>query len=85
MTDPIKIIAYLDPYCPWTRGVVHFLESRKLSFEYRDITKNHTDYEEMVAKSGQYSSPCVEVAGQMLADVGGDEVEEWMRERGMLD
>jgi monothiol glutaredoxin len=38
----------------------------------------------MVAKSGQYSSPCVEVDGQMLADVGGDEVEEWMRERGML-
>ena len=51
MTDPIKIIAYLDPYCPWTRGVVHFLESRKLSFEFRDITKNQDDYEEMVANS----------------------------------
>ena len=85
MTDPIKIIAYLDPHCPWTRGVVHFLESRKLSFEYRDITKNPADYEEMVAKSGQYSSPCVEVDGHMLADVGGDEVEAWMQERGMLD
>lgn len=85
MTDPIKIIAYLDPYCPWTRGVVHFLESQRLPYEYRDITQNHSDYEEMVTKSGQYSSPCVEVDGHMLADVGGDEVEEWMRVRGMLD
>jgi len=85
VTDPIKIIAYLDPHCPWARGVVHFLESQKLSYEYRDITKNHSDYEEMVTKSGQHSSPCVEVDGHMLADVGGDEVEEWMRQRGMLD
>ena len=79
-----KIIAYLDPHCPWTRGVVGFLESCKLSFAYRDIAKSHSDYEEMVARSGQYSSPCVEIDGHMLADVGGDEVEEWMRERGML-
>ncbi len=79
-----KIIAYLDPHCPWTRGVVGFLESRELSFDYRDITKNPTDYEEMVAKSGQYSSPCVEIDGQMLADVGADEVEAWMQQHGML-
>ena len=79
-----KIIAYLDPYCPWTRGVVHFLKSHGLVFECRDISKDRTEYEEMVAKSGQFSSPCVEIDGHMLADVGGEEVEEWMRERRLL-
>lgn len=79
-----KITAYLDPCCPWTRGVVHFLESHDFSFDYRDIAKSRADYGEMIAKSGQHSSPCVEIDGHMLADVGGDEVEEWMRQRGMI-
>jgi monothiol glutaredoxin len=38
----------------------------------------------MVQKSKQYSSPCVEINGHMLADVGGDEVETWMRQQGLL-
>jgi monothiol glutaredoxin len=32
----------------------------------------------MIEKSGQMLSPCVEINGQMLADVSGDEVEAWM-------
>ena len=82
-TEPIpKIIAYLNPTCPWTHGVVNLLKANEWPFEYRDITRDPTQYEEMVQKSGQYSSPCVEVDGHMLADVGGDEVEAWMRQQG---
>lgn len=83
MTTP-KIIAYLNPMCPWTRGVVQFLESNKLAFEYRDVVRDPAAYKEMVQKSGQYSSPCVEVDGHMLADVGGDEVEAWMRQQSHI-
>ena len=35
----------------------------------------------MVQKSGQPLSPCVEINGQMLADVSGSEVEAWMVEQ----
>jgi glutaredoxin len=79
------IVAYLNPFCPWTRGVVSFLEKRGFDFEYRDIIQSAEDLEEMVARSGQHSSPCVEINGQMLADVSGEEVEEWMLERGLID
>ena len=82
-TQP-AIVAYLNPFCPWTRGVVSFLEQRGFEYDYRDIIQNPGDLEEMVTKSGQHSSPCVEVDGHMLADVGGDELEAWMRERGFL-
>jgi len=41
-------------------------------------------YGEMVSKSGQHSSPCVEIDGHMLADVGGDEVGVWMRQNGHI-
>jgi monothiol glutaredoxin len=32
----------------------------------------------MVEKSGQMLSPCVEIDGQMLADISGEEVEVWI-------
>ena len=80
-----KIIAYLNPACPWARGVVDLLERNSLEYEYRDIIGNPGDYREMVAKSGQHSSPCLEVDGQMLADVGEDEVASCLKERGLIE
>ena len=32
----------------------------------------------MIEKSGQMMSPCVEINGQMLPDISGEEVEAWM-------
>ena len=79
-----RIVAYLSPFCGWTRTVLNVFNKHELEFEYRDVARNSTDYEEMVKKTGQYSSPCVEIDGHMLADVGGDEVEAYLREKGLL-
>ena len=79
-----SIIVYFKPFCPWTQGVMNVLEKYGLEFEPRDIVRNSADYEEMVRKSGQYSAPCVEIDGHMLADVGGDEVEAWMRQKDLI-
>jgi monothiol glutaredoxin len=52
----------------------------KYSLEYNDldIINNREIYEEMVNKSGQPLSPCVEIDGVMLADVSGEEVENYL-------
>ena len=42
-----------------------------LDYEDLDIINNREIYEEMVTKSGQPLSPCVEVDDVMLADVSG--------------
>ena len=55
-----------------------------LAFEEKDIIKNPAFRWEMEQKSGQPLSPCVVVDGQMLADVSGEEVEQWMIEKGYL-
>jgi hypothetical protein len=44
-----------------------------VAYEDRDVINNPSIYAEMVQKSGQSLSPCVEVNGHMLADVSGDE------------
>lgn len=77
MENP-KIIAYLKPHCGWSNGVRAVLRKYDLSFEDRDIINDPVQRQEMIEKSGQMLSPCVEVNGQMLADVSGEEVEVWM-------
>jgi monothiol glutaredoxin len=38
----------------------------------------------MVQKSGQPLSPCVEIDGTMLADVSGEEVENYLLSHGLV-
>ncbi len=54
------------------------MEKYQLPFEDRDIWNDMNQRVEMIQKSGQELSPCVEINGHMLADVSGDEVEAWM-------
>jgi glutaredoxin len=73
-----KIIAYLKPTCGWSNGVRAVLRKYDLPFEDRDIINDPVQRQEMIAKSGQMLSPCVEINGQMLPDISGEEVEAWM-------
>ena len=55
-----------------------------LAFEDRDIWNDINQRVEMIQKSGQELSPCVEINGHMLADVSGEEVEAWMLQKGLI-
>lgn len=74
----MNIIAYLKPHCGWSKGVRAVMHKYDLAYEDRDIINNPEQYAEMVEKSGQSLSPCVEVDGVMLADVSGEEVEKYL-------
>jgi monothiol glutaredoxin len=60
---------------------------RKYSLEYeeKDIVKNPALRWEMEQRSGQPLSPCVVVNGTMLADVSGEEVEDYLIEAGLVE
>ena len=64
-------------------GVRAIMKKHGLEYEDRDIINNADQYAEMVEKSGQPLSPCVEIDGHMLADVSGDEVEAYMLKEGL--
>jgi monothiol glutaredoxin len=55
-----------------------------LEYEDKDIINERSNYTEMVRKSGQPLSPCVEIDGVMLADVSGAEVEEYLVQKGLV-
>lgn len=74
----MKIKAYLKPTCGWSRGVRAIMDKYNLLYTDLDIVNNSNLYEEMAHKSGQPLSPCVEIDGVMLADVSGEEVENYL-------
>jgi len=79
-----KIIAYLKPSCGWSNGVRAIMRKYDLPFEDRDIINDPIQRQEMIQKSGQMLSPCVEVDGHMLPDISGEEVEAYMLAKGLV-
>lgn len=59
-------------------GVRAIFKKYNLDYDDLDIIHNPDIYAEMVEKSGQPLSPCVEIDGVMLADVSGEEVENYL-------
>jgi glutaredoxin len=82
--DKPKIIAYLKPTCGWSQGVRAVLRKYDLPFEDRDIINDPNQRQEMIEKSGQMLSPCVEVNGRMLPDISGEEVEQFLLSQGLV-
>jgi monothiol glutaredoxin len=80
-----NVIAYLKPTCGWSQGVRAVLRKYDVPFEDRDINNDPVQRQEMIDKSGQMFSPCVEIDGHMLADVSGQEVEAYLLSQGLVD
>ncbi|MBV9489934.1 MAG: glutaredoxin [Verrucomicrobia bacterium] len=78
------IVAYVKTVCGWSNGVRAVLQKYDLPYEEKDIIQNPAFRWEMEQKSGQPLSPCVEVDGQMLADISGEELEEYLQAQGLV-
>jgi glutaredoxin len=83
MSQP-KITAYMKPVCGWSNGVRAIFAKYGLEYEDRDIINNENNYREMVQKTRQSYQPCVQIDDIVLADVSGDEVEEYLISEGIV-
>jgi glutaredoxin len=81
----MKIKAYLKPHCGWSRGVRAIMRKYDLEYDDIDILNGPADYDEMVRKSGQPLSPCVEIDGIMLADISGEELENYLLANNLVN
>ncbi len=84
MSDKPQITTYLKTFCGWSEGVRAIMRKYDLEFDEKDIIKNPAFRWEMEQKTGQPLSPCVEVNGEMLPDVSGEEVEAYLLEKGIV-
>ena len=83
--DKPQITAWLKTSCGWSNGVRAVLKKYELPYEEKDIIKNPAFRWEMEQRSGQPLSPCVEVNGEMLADISGDELEAYLASNNLVE
>jgi glutaredoxin-related protein len=84
MQNP-EITAYLKTTCGWSGGVRAVFAKYNLKYTEKDIIQNPAFRWEMETKSGQPLSPCVEINGQMLADISGEEVEKYLIDNHLVE
>jgi len=77
---PEIVRLFIKPYCGWCHEAIAWLKERGIRFEELDVTGDRTAYEEMVRLTGQSMAPCIEVDGEVLADFGTDELEEFWKQ-----
>ena len=80
----MNIVAYLKPVCGWSGAVREVFQRYNLEYEEKLINEDEV-YAEMVSKSGQPLSPCVEINDKMLADVSGEEVEDYLVKENLVE
>jgi glutaredoxin len=83
MSKP-EITAYVKTQCGWSNGIRAVLAKYDLPYTEKDIIKNPAFRWEMEQKSGQPLSPCVEVNGTMVADISGEELEQYLLQNGLV-
>ena len=79
-----QITAFLKTHCGWSGGVRAVLAKYDLPYTEKDIIQNPAFRWEMETKSGQPLSPCVEINDKMLADISGEEVEQYLVENNLV-
>ena len=82
-TNP-KIVAWMKPSCGWSNGVRAVFGKYGLEYEDKDIINIPENYYEMVVKTGQQFQPSMEIDGVILADISGEEVEEYLIAKGYV-
>ena len=80
----MKIVAYVKPICGWSDGVREVFSKYSLDYEEKLIS-DPDNYAEMVMKTEQPLSPCVEINDVMLTDVGAEEVETYLLNENLVD
>ena len=77
---PMKIRLFIKPYCGWCEQAKDWLDERGIAYDEIDVIADRAAFDEMRRLSGQTLAPVIDVNGEILADFGADELEEWWKE-----
>ncbi len=60
------VTVYSTPTCSWCHAVKDHLRSNQVTFSEVDVSVDAAKAREMVAKSGQYGVPVLDIDGQVV-------------------
>ena len=82
MTPALKV--YVKVWCPWCVMAREWLDRHGYRYEWIDVEKTRSDYDEMIRISGQRRTPTLVTAdGKVLPDFGPDELAVFLKENSI--
>ena len=72
-----NIIIYSTPTCGYCRMAKEYLKSKNVAFTEVDVSVDRKKQEEMIAKSGQYGVPVIDVGGKIIVGYDKRKLDEY--------
>ena len=74
-------ILYVKAGCPYCKAAMDYLDERKIGYEKIDVRGDDAQMKKLQDLSGQTKTPTMDWNGEVLADFGTDELEEFLRDK----
>jgi glutaredoxin 3 len=81
----MKTRLFIKPYCPWCHKAMRWLDEHGIEYETIDVIADEAAFDEMIRISGQTLAPVIDVDGEVLADIGPEELERFWKKISTTD
>ena len=75
----VSIKIYTTPLCAYCRMAKDYFESKKLSYEEYDVSKNITRQKEMIEKTGQFGVPVIDINSKIVIGFDKEKIDELLK------
>ncbi|MFL6538879.1 MAG: glutaredoxin family protein [Chthoniobacterales bacterium] len=76
-----KPTLYIKRGCPYCAAAMEYLDEHKIEYVTEEVRSNPEMMEKLQKISGQKKTPTLDWNGEVLADFGVDQLEEFLRSR----
>ena len=80
----IRPLLYVKTGCPWCTEAEDYLQEHGIAYGTVDVHSDPAGLEEMKRLSGQTKAPTMRWGDEILADFGSDELDVFLRKRGVV-
>lgn len=75
----MKPILYVKTGCPYCKAAIDYLDGNKISYEKVDVRGSDKGMKKLQEISGQTKTPTLDWNGEVLADFGVEQMEDFLR------
>ena len=72
---------YVKTGCPYCKAATDYLDQRSIPYEKVDVRGSDSKMKKLQELSGQTKTPTMDWDGEVLADFGTDELEEFLKDK----
>jgi glutaredoxin 3 len=76
-----KPTLYVKKGCPYCKAAMEYLDGRKIAYEKIDVRGDSARLQQLRDISGQDKTPTLQWNGDVLADFGVEQLEDFLRDR----